>query len=148
MKERKRDGRVTIREMFEVFRGSALSSDEKVLWGLYRSYDTGAGAWPGDDVLTAHMGKSVRTVKTYRSKLIELGYLERTLRGPKLAAFHATVPPKGVQEFAPLRPKGCRKGCEILHFPPVPPIWKNTGVRRRAPAYLLKSRLAKLPPPR
>ena len=120
MDKERQNGRTTLRHLFRVMRDAELSCDEKVLWGLYRSYDAGEGAWPGDDVLSAHMSRSVRTVQFHRARLIELGYLLRTMRGPKPAIFRAVVPTEGVQNPAPLSPKGCRKGCRSPHPPPHP----------------------------
>ena len=57
----KQNGRTTLREVFAVMRTEELGPVEKVLWGLYRSYDSGNGAWPGDEVLAAHMGRKVRS---------------------------------------------------------------------------------------
>ena len=99
----KRDGRTTLREIFALFRSSKLSSEEKALWVLYRSYDSGDGAHPGDEVLAEHMGKSVRSVQTYRTQLIDRGFLTKQFRGRNPSIFRATVPSQAPQNPAVLR---------------------------------------------
>lgn len=110
---RKADGRATLRDIFAIARNPRLSADEVRLWLLYRSYETkdGGGAFVGDELLTGHIGKSVRSVKAYRSRLLELGYLERELRGPNPAAWRAVLPSKGVQQAAPQEPERSATGC-------------------------------------
>jgi hypothetical protein len=97
----KPDGRATLRDIFALVRDSDLSPEEKTLWLLYRSYDTGDGAWPGDDILAEHIGKSVRSVKLYKAKLREHGLLDVEFRGPNPAVHRAIYPAKAVQPTAP-----------------------------------------------
>lgn len=86
-------GRDTLGAIWAVAKEPALTPEEKNLWTLYRAYDFhGRGAWPGDDVLAAHMGRSVRSVKQYRKRLMALGYLEQQLRGFRPAIYNAVVP--------------------------------------------------------
>ena len=96
----KRDGRTTLREIFALFRSSTLSPDEKVLWALYRSYDSGDGAHPGDEVLAEHMGKSVRSVQTYRTQLIARGFLTKEFRGRNPSLFRTAIPIEAPQNPA------------------------------------------------
>lgn len=85
-------GRKTLTDVFTVARDPNLSEGEKVLWTIYRSYDSGRGAWPSDEKLAEHMDKGVRSVQAYRAKLLRLGYLQQTLRGPRSAVYRAVVP--------------------------------------------------------
>lgn len=96
----KRDGRTTLREIFALFRSSKLSSEEKALWVIYRSYDSGAGAHPGDEVLGEHMGKSVRSVQTYRTRLIDRGFLTKEFRGRNPSLFRTAIPVEAPQDSA------------------------------------------------
>ncbi len=99
-----RDGRATLRDVFEIMRDPHLTEHEGRLWALYRSYDTGEGAWPGDDVLAGHMGKKIRSVESYRAGLIQKGYLVGTFRGPPPAAYRAVIP-EAPQDLADLDPR-------------------------------------------
>ena len=159
-----RDGRATLREMFALVRDSSLTPEEKTLWMLYRSYDTGDGAWPGDDLLAGHIGKSVRSVKAYKARLRELGYLHVELRGPNPAVHRATYPAKAVQPAAPQADErdaddctashaarctpeteavqeavqeGMQKGVQPTAHTPTPPIkdeYGSTGIRDTPPS--------------
>lgn len=94
MGDAKGDGRATLREMFALLRAPDLEPEEKVLWGLYRSYQSpnGKGAYPGDELLAEHLGRSPRTVRRQRRRLLEAGYLEQQRRGPKPARYWAVLP--------------------------------------------------------
>ena len=109
----KPDGRTTLKEIFGVFRESTLSLGEKALWILYRSYDSGDGAHPGDEVLAMHMGKSIRSIQNYRTRLIERGFLTKEFRGRNVSIFRATIPAQAPQPTAPP--------------PHTPPYMKSTG---------------------
>lgn len=87
-------GRATLRDIFAVLRDPNLEPEEKVVWGLYRSYEgrNSKGAYPGDELLAKHLGRSPRTVRRYRQRLLEAGYLDQQLRGPKPAWYHARLP--------------------------------------------------------
>lgn len=86
-------GRATLRELFEVFRDPHLEPEEKVLWGLYRSYESpNKWAYPGDELLAEHLDRSPRTVRRLRGRLLEAGYLEQQLRGPKPARYRSVTP--------------------------------------------------------
>lgn len=89
-----RDGRATLEDVFDVLRATDLEPEHKVLWGIYRSYEgsDGNGAFPGDELLARHLGRSPRTVRRYRKELREAGWLEQELRGPKPARYRAVVP--------------------------------------------------------
>lgn len=85
-------GRKTIAAFGAIMKDETLTPEEKVLWGLYRAYDfKGRGSWPGDETLAGHMGKSVRSVQGYRARLLEKGFLEQTLCGPRPAIYKAVV---------------------------------------------------------
>lgn len=88
------DGRAGLNEIDRVARDPNLAPEAKVLWLIYRSYEAedGGGAFPGDETVSRHMGRSPRTVRRYRKDLLELGYLRRELRGPKEARYWATLP--------------------------------------------------------
>lgn len=94
-------GRETITAFNAVMKDETLSLGCKVLWALYRAFDfSGRGSWPGDETLARHMGKSVRSVQSYRAELLDRGFLEQTLRGPRPAVYRAVVakrprPPEG-----------------------------------------------------
>ena len=85
-------GTKTLSELFWVMRDPSLSLEEKVLWALYRSYDSGHGAWPGDELLAQHLGRSPRSVQRYRKKLIQRGLLLQQRRGQLPAVCRAVVP--------------------------------------------------------
>ena len=98
-KDGKQDGRATLAEMFAVMRDPSLTSDEKVLWALYRSYERpDRGAYCGVETLAEHMDASTRSIERYRTSLIrdeegkERGYLEQKFRGPLPAEYRACVP--------------------------------------------------------
>lgn len=87
------DGRATLQDVFAVMRDPDLSAEEKVLWGIIRSHETPEkGAYPGDERLARMMDKSPRSVERYRRSLLERGYLEQQLRGPKPATYRAVLP--------------------------------------------------------
>ena len=132
-KKEKQNGWTTLREIFEVFKGSTLSPDEKVLWMLYRAYDQGAGAWPGDDVLADHMQKGVRSVQRYRSRLLEGGFLLKEFRGPKPASYRAVSPSKASPPSATLEPESLAtlgdanpKASPEASPDPAPPLYRST----------------------
>ena len=138
----KRDGRTTLEEIFDFFKTPTLSSYEKALWMLYRAYDGGEGAWPGDDVLAAHMDKSVRSVQGYRARLLEAGFLHKKFRGPKPAIYRAVIPTKASQPLATLeaqslaalcdaRPKASQEASQVS----VAPLYSllNTGNTEKTP---------------
>ena len=113
MEERgKPDGRSTLREIFAAMRTADLGAPEKVLWCLYRSYDGGAGAWPGDEALAAHMGKKVRSVESYRARLIDSGFLLKEFRGPKPAVYRAVLPQEAPQDLATLDAISPAESCD------------------------------------
>lgn len=85
-------GQETIVACFAIARDNVLTPEEKTLWMLYRSYDSGRGAWPSDEVLAGHMGKSKRSVQSYRASLLDQGFLEQRLRGPRTASYRAVIP--------------------------------------------------------
>lgn len=89
-----RDGRATLRAVFAVMRDGSLSAGARVTWALYRSWDSGDGAWPGDDTMAGVLGVSVRQVQRYRRELMSRKppLLERRLRGPKPVAYRALPP--------------------------------------------------------
>lgn len=87
------DGRATLRDIFTLLRDAPLEPAEKVLWGLYRSYESAdRGAFPGDELLAKHLGRSERSVQEYRATLLERGYLIKRFRGPKPALYRAVLP--------------------------------------------------------
>lgn len=91
-----RKGRATLADVFFVARSRELTSDEKALWIVYRSYEEpGRGAYPGDELLSSHLGKSQRTVQRCRAKLVDKGWLKQTLRGPMPATYRAAIPAEG-----------------------------------------------------
>ncbi|MFH1764909.1 MAG: hypothetical protein ABIF09_12025 [Gemmatimonadota bacterium] len=95
MSDENKSGRRTISAFFQIMRDETLTPEEKVLWGVYRSYENptkGLGAFPGDQTLAEHMGKSVRSVQNYRAQLLVRGYLVQTLRGPRPAIYRAVLP--------------------------------------------------------
>lgn len=86
-------GRATLGDVFAVLRDPHLEPAAKVLWGLYRSYESAdRGAFPGDELLAQHLGLSERSVQQYRYALIEAGYLQQRLRGRKPALYRAVLP--------------------------------------------------------
>lgn len=120
------DTRTTLPDIFAVMRDPNLTDQEVRLWGIYRSYDHGDGAYPGDETIQAHMAsvdeqgrrrpKSLRAIQTYRASLVRKGYLTRELRGPNPAVYRAIVPASrgeesctptdaGMQDPAPLQVK-------------------------------------------
>lgn len=134
-----RDGRATLGEIFIVMRDPRLTESEKVLWCLYRSYDSGNGAWPGDDLLATQMGKSVRSVQAYRAGLIGKGYLAQRFRGPHPAAHNAVVPEQASQNPATLADESLAESCDpspkasqeasqvSANLPPYPPNTEEYG---------------------
>lgn len=97
------DGRATLRDVFSLARDPALEVEEKLVWLLYRSYETSdGGGFPSDETLAWHVGKSARSVRRYRRRLLERGYLEQELRGPKPARYRAVLPEESDGESAPL----------------------------------------------
>jgi len=130
----KQDGRTTLREIFAVMRTAELGPAEKVLWSLYRSYDGGAGAWPGDEALAAHMGKKLRSVESYRARLLDAGFLLKEFRGPKPAVYRAVLPQEATQDLATLDTGSSAEsrgtGAEAPQKAPqdsVSPLYRNTG---------------------
>lgn len=87
-------GRATLRAIFEAARDPELSAEEFRVWAVYRSYETpgGDGGFPSLDTLSGHLGQAPRTIRRHRRELLERGWLERQLRGPKPAAYRAVVP--------------------------------------------------------
>ena len=88
--------------MFAVMRTPFLSPEEKTLWAIYRSYDSGRGAFPGDERIAEHMNRSVRSVQVYRKQLLGNGWLEQRRRGPQPALYRAVIPGPDTQDSAPL----------------------------------------------
>lgn len=87
------DGRASLREIFYVARHSDLSAEELRLWLIYRSYEASDhGGFPGDELLANYVDRSPRSVQSYRASLLENGYLEQELRGPKPARYRAVLP--------------------------------------------------------
>lgn len=86
------NGRNTIAAMIAVSRHTELSPEARLLWVLYRGYDSGKGAWPSDALLAQTLGKSIRSVKVYRKELLSGGFLQQTLRGPRLPLYRAVLP--------------------------------------------------------
>lgn len=91
---RQRDGRATLRDLFQVMRDPTLSAEEKVTWALVRSYERAErGAFVSVETLADHMDAGVRSVERWRSSLISSGLLVRErLRGPKPAEYRAVLP--------------------------------------------------------
>lgn len=87
-------GRATLRAIFELLRRPDLEPEEKVVWGLYRSYESpsGKGAYPGDDLLAEHLDRSPRTVRRYRKQLLDKGFLRQKLQGPQEARYWTQLP--------------------------------------------------------
>lgn len=85
-------GRKSLTDIFAVAREPELSSVEKVVWMILRSYDSGKGAWPCDYTISGYMDKSERTIQRARRRLIDLGYLTQTHRGPKSPIYRPIVP--------------------------------------------------------
>jgi len=151
----KRDGRTTLEEIFDFFKTPTLSSYEKALWMLYRAYDGGEGAWPGDDVLAAHMDKSVRSVQGYRARLLEAGFLHKKFRGPKPAIYRAVIPTKASQPLATLeaqslaalcdaRPKASQEASQVS----VAPLYSllNTGNTEKTPETAISEKRSRYSP--
>lgn len=93
MAEGEADGRATLRDIFAVARDGRLTAEELRLWLLYRSFESREhGGFPGDDLLADLMDRSPRSVQGYRAELLEKGYLDQTLRGPKPAHYRAVLP--------------------------------------------------------
>ena len=131
---RKQDGRTTLPEIFAVMRTAALGPAEKVLWGLYRSYDSGNGAWPGDEVLAAHMSRKVRSIEDYRARLLDAGFLLKEFRGPKPAVYRAVIPQEATQNPATLGTQSPAESCDAETKAPqeatqdsASPLYKSTG---------------------
>jgi hypothetical protein len=134
----------TLDDLFSVMRNETLSPELKALWGVYRSYENptkGRGAWPGDELLAAHMGKSPRAVQRYRAELLRRGFLVQHLRGPNPAHYRAVIPEpsedpdpgKPRQEWRnkegredEASPKGSPKGSPSVS-PPVSPYYGKGG---------------------
>ncbi len=115
-------------------RTAELGSSEKVLWGLYRSYDSGDGAWPGDEALAAHMGKKVRSVESYRAQLLDAGFLLKEFRGPKPAVYRAVLPQEAPQDLAALDTESPAESCDTkpkapqeATQDPASPLYRSTG---------------------
>lgn len=88
-----RDGRATLQDVFALARDPRLEPEEKLVWLLYRSYESKeGGGFPGQETLAWHLGRSARSVRRYRGRLMDLGYLEQELRGPKPARYRAVLP--------------------------------------------------------
>lgn len=87
-------GRATLAAIFEAAQDTELSAEELRLWLLYRAheFDDGRGAFPGDERLARLMDRSPRSVQRHRASLLEAGYLEQELRGPRPARYRAVVP--------------------------------------------------------
>lgn len=97
-----RDGRASLKAIFDVARSPELTAAEVRLWILYRSYEQpdGRGAYPGDELLAKHLDKSPRAVQGYRARLLKLGYLRQKLRGPNPAWYWAILPDEESQPTA------------------------------------------------
>ncbi len=89
---RKKSGRKTLTEIFTVARDPTLSPGAKSLWLVYRSYDSGKGAHPGDERVIAHLACTDRTLRRLRGELIETGHLRQKLDGPNPARYWAVLP--------------------------------------------------------
>ena len=86
-------GKDTLRAVFCVARRGDLSDGAKVLWTIYRSYDSdGGGAWPSTERLVEHTGLSERSIRAYRSELIRAGLLVARRRGPRPTRYWAVAP--------------------------------------------------------
>lgn len=107
----RRSGRATLEDIFRVARAPELQPEEKVLWLIYRSYESpnGKGAYPGDELLAEHLDRSPRSVQSYRARLLEKGWLERELRGPRPARWRAVLPEKASQ---PTAKQSLEAGCD------------------------------------
>lgn len=113
------DTRTTLPDIFAVMRDPNLTDQEVRLWGIYRSYDHGDGAYPGDETIQAHMAsvdeqgrrrpKSLRAIQTYRASLVAKGYLTRELRGPNPAVYRAVLPAERGARICTLRGEGVQE---------------------------------------
>ncbi len=87
------NGRQTLTEIFTVARDPSVSDKAFRLWLIYRSYNSGSkGAFCGDERMAAHLECSERTLRRWRSTLLESGHLRRKLDGPRPARYWAVVP--------------------------------------------------------
>ena len=88
----KKSGRKTLTETFALGRDPAIEPGPFKLWVIYRSYDSGDGAYPGDELVGDHLKVSPRTVQRWRAKLMKSGHLTQKLDGPKTARYRSVLP--------------------------------------------------------
>lgn len=124
-------GKDTIAAWSVVVRDPELTGDMTRLWGLYRSYDSGRGAWPSDATLAEHMGKAVRTVKACRAELVRRGYLQSQRKRRQRAVYRAVLPPGK----SPMQPQSGSNG---------QPPWEAFGVDGAEAAVVAIEQLARL----
>jgi len=99
----KGDNRATLVDLFRVARDPRLTPAEFKLWTVMRSYDSGEGAFPGDETLAEHLALSTRQVRRIRARLVELGYLEQgPRRGQLPTKYRAICPDISVLSDPPL----------------------------------------------
>src|SRR5690606_27175681 len=95
--------RNTLEAVFSLARSGDLTASELRLWLLYRSYDSsGEGSFVYDPDVAKIMGVKERSVRSYRSGLIEKGFLELVRRRGDDPPIFRTLNPLDRQTVATL----------------------------------------------